>query len=62
MCNRVNLFKYATSELSQDAIVAWLLAWAAPKHNGPMHDLGSNFLRYIYDACQKTMPAAAKID
>ena len=25
-----NLFKYATSELSQDAFICWLLAWADP--------------------------------
>jgi hypothetical protein len=23
-----NIFKYATSELSQDAFICWLLAWA----------------------------------
>jgi hypothetical protein len=30
--NPPNLFTYATSELSQDAVIAWLLAWAAPDH------------------------------
>ncbi len=27
-----NLFSYATSELSQDAFIAWLLAWASPEY------------------------------
>ena len=30
--NAPNLFTYATSELSQDAFICWLLAWAAPEH------------------------------
>lgn len=28
---RPNLFHYATSELSQDAFICWLLSWASPK-------------------------------
>ena len=28
---RPNLFHYATSELSQDAFICWLAAWADPK-------------------------------
>jgi hypothetical protein len=27
-----NLFSFATSELSQDAFICWLLSWAAPEH------------------------------
>lgn len=27
-----NLFDFATSELSQDAFICWLLSWAAPEH------------------------------
>lgn len=29
--DRPNLFTYATSELSQDAFICWLAAWADPK-------------------------------
>ncbi|WP_193778001.1 PD-(D/E)XK nuclease family protein [Psychrobacter sp. FDAARGOS_221] len=29
-----NLFKFATSELSQDAFIAWLLSWANPEYKG----------------------------
>ena len=46
-----NLFSFATSELSQDAVLAWLLAWADPVHKadpvhekGSMHAVGSAFL------------------
>ncbi len=30
--NKPNLFSYATSELSQDAFICWLLAWAHPEN------------------------------
>lgn len=29
-CNTPNIFSFATSELSQDAILAWVLSWADP--------------------------------
>lgn len=32
MFKKPNLFAYATSELSQDAFIAWLLSWASPQH------------------------------
>ena len=37
--NRPNLFSYATSELSQDAFICWLLSWASPEHKETDHDL-----------------------
>ena len=42
-----NLFHYATSELSQDAIICWLLAWAAPhcaSLNPRLHECGNGLL------------------
>ena len=42
-----NLFDYATSELSQDAILAYLIAWAKPEFagaNAEMRALGRQFL------------------
>lgn len=30
--NQPNLFKFATSELSQDAFICWLLSWASPQN------------------------------
>lgn len=47
MSKQPNIFTYATSELSQDAFIAWLLEWADPKFktlNEPLHNLGTSFL------------------
>jgi hypothetical protein len=38
--NRPNLFSYATSELSQDAFICWLLSWASLEYkdvDGQLH-------------------------
>jgi len=51
-----NLFDYATSELSQDAFLAWLLAWADDSYVGPVHELGRAFVASIFGRCGKTMP------
>jgi len=43
-----NIFNYATSELTQDAFIAWLLEWANPAHAGlnvQLHELGTAFLQ-----------------
>ena len=42
-----NLFSYATSELSQDAFICWLLKWASPEYknvNGELHACGTALL------------------
>ena len=42
-----NLFHYATSELSQDAFLAWLLAWADTRckvFDPELHNLGTRFV------------------
>ncbi len=54
-----NLFYYATSELSQDAILCWLLSWADNKHKSDdriLHELGKNFLNSIYERTLGTIP------
>src|SRR4051794_8257944 len=48
---RPNLFHHATSELSQDAILCWLLAWAdAPcaTIDPAMYAVGRAFLEMLY--------------
>ena len=48
---RPNLFDYATSELSQDAILCWLLAWANSDHqalNPSLHQVGVDLLRHVF--------------
>jgi hypothetical protein len=45
-----NLFSFATSELTQDAFLAYLLAWADPKVSKldpAMHQTGTEFLRLL---------------
>lgn len=54
-----NLFHFATSELSQDAVLCWLLSWADSKHetNFPrLHALGKDFLNLIYRRAQIKTP------
>ncbi|WP_264530299.1 PD-(D/E)XK nuclease family protein [Flavobacterium sp. N502540] len=45
-----NIFDYATSELTQDAFIIWLLHWANPIYkteNKPLHELGTSFLQSL---------------
>ncbi len=46
-----NLFSFATSELSQDAIIAWLIQWADPRfaaHDQALHETGQYFIHKMY--------------
>ena len=50
MKNEPNIFHFATSELSQDAFIAWLLSWANQEHkpeNKQLHQLGLVFLQSL---------------
>ena len=42
-----NIFCYATSELSQDAMIAWLLACAKPKEDEALREVGQSFIRFL---------------
>ena len=45
-----NIFSYATSELSQDAMIAWLLQWALPEYgeaDPDLHRTGKEFVRLL---------------
>lgn len=45
--DRPNLFQFATSELSQDAFICWLLSWADARHkvaDESLHLAGTTFL------------------
>lgn len=47
-----NLFSYATSELSQDAIICWLLEWGKPENkdiNLVLHQIAKLFLDSLFD-------------
>lgn len=52
MNERPNLFKYATSELSQDAVICYLLEWAKPEYktiNNNCHTIGKKLLDSFFD-------------
>lgn len=48
--NIPNIFSYATSELSQDAIIAWLLQWSNPVYKNEdtnLHAVAQDFLQML---------------
>lgn len=54
-----NLFAYATSELSQDAFLCWLLAWAdrKPAEEDPaLHELAVGFVAALFEAARAEPP------
>ncbi|WP_417775723.1 PD-(D/E)XK nuclease family protein [Stutzerimonas xanthomarina] len=60
-----NLFNYATSELSQDAFICWLLAWADPacKQAEPaLHECAIAFIGALFAAHGKQAPAIEKVE
>lgn len=59
---RPNLFRYATSELSQDAVLCWLAEWASPGNaelDGGLHALGTSFIATLFGSDGRPVP---KID
>lgn len=47
-----NIFDYATSELSQDAFLCWLLKWAeegARSHDPQLHTIANVFVKEVFD-------------
>ncbi len=57
--NRPNLFSYATSELSQDAFICWLLSWASPKHKDVdkgLHKCAVYFINALFEKHSKEAP------
>jgi hypothetical protein len=56
-----NLFDFATSELSQDAFIAWFLSWADPvlrASNEPLHRAATLLLDRLMDACKMPRPVS----
>lgn len=57
--SRPNLFNFATSELSQDAFIAWLLTWANKEYENTdrnLHTCATDFVRQLIgvDICDIT--------
>ena len=62
---RPNLFKFATSELSQDAFLCWLISWADPKYKATdeaLHGLGQEFLKRLFQKVEKQLPIINKLE
>jgi hypothetical protein len=58
--SKPNLFRYATSELSQDAIIGWLLEWAKTENKMIEKDLytvGVRLINSFFDKCQIGRPS-----
>jgi hypothetical protein len=54
-----NLFNFATSELSQDAFICWLLSWADPhlrSVNGALHSTATKFLDKLLELGKQPKP------
>ncbi len=50
--DKPNIFNYATSELSQDAVIAWLLLWGDPiykEKNKELHQVGILLLDSLFE-------------
>ena len=57
--SKPNLFDWATSELSQDAILCWLAAWADPgaaECDLLLHKLGHNLIALIFAKHRRELP------
>ncbi len=54
-----NIFNYATSELSQDAFICWLLQWAAPEFANiepRLNECGTKFIDALFIKAGKIKP------
>lgn len=62
-----NLFDFATKELSQDAVVAWLIQWADERFAGRggdkgLHELGRAFVEALLGEHGVSLPARIQAD
>ena len=48
-----NLFSIATKELSQDALIHWILNWINFKENKEMYEISINMYQYIFNEAKK---------
>jgi len=61
--NKPNIFNYATSELSQDAIICYILEWAKSENknlNNELHNLAIKFLDSLFDKFNKEIDKPLK--
>ena len=63
--NHPNLFSYATSELSQDALICWLLSWASPdcgNSDKDLHECATRLIKSLFAKHGKKCPSIKKIE
>ena len=56
--NHPNLFSFATSELSQDAFICWLLSWENPKiseSDKELHQCAIAFIKALFKKHKKSV-------
>lgn len=59
--SKPNLFSYATSELSQDAFICWLLSWASPENKNSdvgLHECATTLVRVLFEKHKLIAPQA----
>lgn len=49
MGTRPNLFQFATSELSQDAFICWLISWTKHPEEQALHQCAKSFIAFLYN-------------
>jgi hypothetical protein len=54
--NRPNLFHFATSELSQDAFLCWLIDHARYPGQGALHTCARDFVAFLYERARPEEP------
>ena len=59
-----NIFRYATKELSQDAVIGWLIKWAGRKEvrdaDEALRDCGRRFVEALLDEHGANLDGAIK--
>ncbi len=55
-----NIFKFATKELSQDALICWLVA-CAKESEGELRECGLAFVQSLFDSGDRTYDYDRKI-
>lgn len=60
-----NLFEFATSELSQDAFIAWLLDWANPSYKSEdfrLHQIAFRFVKLLLEKTNSFEVKSVKVE
>ena len=61
--SKPNLFSFATKELSQDAMICWLLSWAHPDYKNSdkdLHECAISMIQEMFEKCSMSCPRSIK--